>query len=82
MGQPGGWDRKEAESVHWTRVRALEDATFVIYDTPRSRDMRDSVVPSSLLSLAPPHPCLPTHPIIISNVSLHGAAYANFVSHM
>lgn len=22
----GGWDRKQADSVYWARVRALEDA--------------------------------------------------------
>ena len=38
IGQPiGGWDRKEAESVHWAKVRVPENATFVIYDTPRSQ---------------------------------------------
>lgn len=34
------------------------------------------------LPLAPSHPCLPMYLLSIPNISLHGAAYANFVSHM
>ena len=89
FGAPTEWDSLEGGIGKKLRVctgQGLELSkmlylSFMTLLDPKTW-IRDSVVPSILLSLAPPHPCLPTHPIIISSVSLHGAACANFLSHM